>query len=298
MALRKVIHVELAVQGLAAEVAFSTGVLGLDEISRDGDRVHLGLDPGVGQLTLVEGGTGLRSFCVGADDEADLRALGRHLDAIGVPHAEVADPFPGVLSALELTLGGGRVVRVAAQPREPLYFTPGAGRRPARHGIGPADLDHVTLGVPDDAAMRAEVEALRAALGLKVSDVIEDPEGGWLACWTRVAAQHHDVGLLRCGDGDTLHHLAWRVDGADHLKAAADELARAGIELETGIGRHGVGGNLYSYFRTPGGNRYELSAEMPLVAGARETPLVRRADAFSAFSAWGIARPASFSAGS
>lgn len=298
MALRKVIHAELRVQDLAAEVAFSTRVLGLGELSRGADGVHLGLDPGTARLTLLPGGTGVRSFCLGTDDEADVQALGAHLDAVGVPHAEIADPFPGVSTALELTLAGGRVIRVAAQPREPLYFTPAAGDRPPRRGIGPADLDHVTLGVPDDAAMRAEVEALRAALDVKVSDVVEDPEGAWLACWTRVDAQHHDVGLLRCGTDDTLHHLAWRLDGADHLKAAADELARAQIELETGIGRHGVGGNLYAYFWTPGGNRYELSAEMPLVAGARETPIVRRADRFSAFSAWGIPRPASFSMGS
>ncbi len=298
MALRKVVHADLHVEDLDAEVDFSVRVLGLEELAREGKQVHLGLVPGRAQLTLTEGGTGLRSFCLGADTGGDLASLRRRLEADGVPCRELADPFPGTPLALELTLGAVRVVRVAPQPDEALYSTPVDGPRPPRRGVAPADLDHVTLGVRDDAAMRAEVAALRTALGMRVSDVIEGAGGDWLACWTRLGAQHHDVGLLRCGPQDTLHHLAWRLDGADHLKVAADELARAGVELETGIGRHGVGGNLYAYFRTPGGNRYELSAEMPLLPGDRETPLVRRADAFSAFSAWGIARPASFSAGS
>jgi catechol 2,3-dioxygenase len=135
-------------------------------------------------------------------------------------------------------------------------------------------------------------------LGFRISDIFLNADDEWQAAWTRVGELHHDIGLIRCQPGASLHHLAWTVDNIEHHKRAADTLAGAGHTLETGPGRHGVGGNLYSYFWTPGGNRYELSAEMPRILGDRSDPLVRNAGDFNAFSAWGAARPDSFTRGS
>jgi catechol 2,3-dioxygenase len=103
---------------------------------------------------------------------------------------------------------------------------------------------------------------------------------------------------MRCGAGQTLHHMAFELDGIGHLTAAADQLGAAGVPLEAGPGRHGVGGNLYAYFWAPGGNRYELSAEMPRVPGARDAPNVRLASSVNSFSAWGTPRPDTFTRGS
>ncbi|GAA3056230.1 hypothetical protein GCM10010464_21250 [Pseudonocardia yunnanensis] len=139
---------------------------------------------------------------------------------------------------------------------------------------------------------------LSEGLGFAISDFLVSADEEWQAAWTRVGTVHHDIGLIRCQPGASLHHLAWTVDDMEHQKRAADILASSAHAVETGPGRHGVGRNLYSYFWTPGGNRYELSAEMPRIIGERRDPVVHKAGEFNAFSAWGAPRPESFTRGS
>jgi catechol 2,3-dioxygenase len=93
----------------------------------------------------------------------------------------------------------------------------------------------------------------------------------------------------------TLHHYALRLESFDHLKQAADRLAAAGVKVETGPGRHSVGGNVYLFLWTPGGNRLEFSAEMPRV-GKGETKVWSELP--TAFSAWGATPPPTFAEGS
>ena len=70
MALQKLSHATLRVKNLDDSIEFHTKVLGLEEIARQDGRVYLtcGTD-GTYDVAVTEGGTGVISFAIAADDE-------------------------------------------------------------------------------------------------------------------------------------------------------------------------------------------------------------------------------------
>lgn len=300
MGLQNLIWAELAVEDLEQALEFNVEVLGLSVVAKDGDAVHLSCDLGDphAQLVVSPGGTGVRSFALGVDSEDELARFEARLAEIDVATERRSDARPEQPVSLALRLPTGQEVVLVPRPGRPLYRHQGFDLSSMRRGVGVADLDHITIAFSDDTQARATAHVLTEGLGFRVSDIFVNADDEWLAAWTRAGEVHHDVGLIRCQPGASLHHLAWTVDNMEHHKRAADTLASAGHPLETGPGRHGVGGNLYSYLWTPGGNRYELSAEMPRILGERTDPLVRKAGEFNSFSAWGAQRPESFTRGS
>lgn len=299
MAIRRLAYAELRVDDAEAALAFQRDTMGLRELARDGDRVFLGCGADAScDLIVMPGGTGVASFAFTVDGDEDLDRYAARLADAGVDSERRSEPAPGFGAALRFRLPSGHTMELVTAPDAEIYRHPAYARPAPPIGVAPADVDHITIGIETSDAIKATVALLREALDFKVSDVIELAPGDWLGAWTRSGEAHHDLGLMRCGPGETLHHLAWELDGLGHIAAAADALAAAGHPLETGPGRHGVGGNLYAYFWAPGGNRYELSAEMPRVTGGRDAPHVRLAREFNSFSAWGIARPDTFTRGS
>lgn len=299
MAIRRLAYAELRVDDVGASLAFERDAMGLREVGREGERTFLGCGgDGSCDLAVVPGGTGVASFAFSVDGEEDLERCAARLAAAGVASERRSDAVPGFAAGLRFALPSGHAMELVTAPGADVYRHPATARPAPPIGVAPGDLDHITIGIEGSTAIQATVALLRTALDFKVSDVIETAPGEWLGAWTRAGECHHDLGLMRCGPGETLHHLAWELDGLGHMAAAADALAACGRPLETGPGRHGVGGNLYSYFWAPGGNRYELSAEMPRVPGDRDEPHVRLASSFNSFSAWGIPRPETFTRGS
>lgn len=300
MGLQKLIWAELAVTDLDQAIEFNVDVLGLTEVAKDGGKVYLSCDVAEpqAQLVLSEGGTGVRSFALGVDSADELALFESRLAAVGVRAQRRGDAVPGHPASLAFRLPTGHEVVLVPRPGRPLYRHQGFDPSSRRRGVGPADIDHITIAFAGQAEARAVAHVLTEGLGFAVSDIFLNADDEWQAAWTRAGGVHHDIGLIRCQPGASLHHLAWTVDNMEHQKRAADTLASAGHLLEAGPGRHGVGGNLYSYLWTPGGNRYELSAEMPRILGERTDPVVRKAGEFNAFSAWGAPRPESFTRGS
>lgn len=300
MALQKLIWAELAVAHLDEALEFDVDVLGLYVVAREAGKLYLTCDieDSYAQLVLTDGGSGVKSFALGVDSEDELAQFEARLAAIDVTTQRRSDAAPGQPTCLAFTLPTGQEVVLVPRPGRPLYRHPGFDVSSRRRGIGPADIDHITIAFSDNDSGRAVAHVLSEGLGFRISDIFLDADDEWQAAWTRIGEVHHDIGLIRCQPGASLHHLAWTVDNMEHQKRAADTLASAGHALETGPGRHGVGGNLYSYFWTPGGNRYELSAEMPRIVGDRPDPIVSKAGEFNSFSAWGATRPESFTRGS
>jgi len=294
MSIQKVAHVEIRVQDLDASLEFHTEVLGLTELGRDNGTVYLGC--GVDEsydVALQEGGTGTARIALQVDEEALATYKGR-LQDMGVDADESTDRGPGQTKALRFTAPSGHVFELVTVPDRPVYLQPARPKHARVRGMSPIDLDHVTLRTQD---VKGLVEFLQQALDFKVSDVFEPGPGVWAAAWTRAGEYHHDVAVMMGGPQETLDHVAFTMDGLDHIKKAADLLAQAEVPLEAGPGRHGIGGNLFAYFWAPGGNRYELSAEMPRTV----TPSLPHNvwnDFPKAFSAWGQMPPESFQGGS
>jgi catechol 2,3-dioxygenase len=84
--------------------------------------------------------------------------------------------------------------------------------------------------------------------------------------------------------------------GVEHMKTLIDRIAQAGVGLELGPGRHFTGSSIFSYFWEPGGNRFELSAEVASVDPS--APTVYTDATVEDISAWGsLAVPPSFRRG-
>ena len=294
MAIQKVAHAEIRVEDLSNAIEFHTDVLGLSEVGRDNGTVYLGC--GVDEdydLALTEGGTGLAHVALQVESEEDLDHYEQRLSDAGVTGERRTDGEPGQTNGLRFTTPTGHSFELVTTAGCGQYLTPAAPKLPRLRGISPIDIDHVTLRVDD---VKGFCEFLGETLDVRVSDVFSPAPEVWVAAWTRVGEYHHDIAMLGGQPGETLDHIAWTMNGSDHLKQGADQLAQTGIGLEAGPGRHGIGGNLFAYFWAPGGNRYELSAEMPRTFTGHETGVW--SDFPKAFSVWGQAPPESFQKGS
>lgn len=296
MGILKVAHADLAVADVAETLVFHTELLGLTEIGNTDGTVFLGcgIDNNY-DLALVPGGTGVRHFALQVDSEDDLVYYGKRLAELGVATQMRGDAAPGQGKALRFQAPDGHSMELVLSADRPIYLHPSASEQTRYRGFAPLDADHITLRSND---VRGLIDFLVTALDFKVSDVVEPAPGTWAAAWARVGEYHHDVAVIGAQDAsESLDHFAWSMDSMEHVKRAADMLSRAGIPLETGPGRHGVGGNLYAYFWSPGGNRYELSAEMPRTVSPTAEPKFWN-DFPKAFSAWGALPPESFQRGS
>ncbi|MFG1280208.1 VOC family protein [Xanthobacter autotrophicus] len=301
MALQKLSHATLRTPDLERSVEFHKETLCLEEMERVGGKVYLscGID-GAFDVAMIQGGTGVESFAIAADDEQDLADIGRRVVAAGGAIRDMTDPEPGVAKALEFDLPPQKQkmqIVVLKDERRQHYFSPGARQANRKGGLSPQDLDHITLRVGPDAT--TTLNYLIDVIGFRASDIVEFPGGqSRLAAWLHVGDYHHDVAMFAGAPHETLDHLAWTIPNIEHMKMMLDQIANSDIETEAGPGRHGVGSNLYSYFRTPDGNRYELSGEMPRCVDRKAGPKVWRADQPGIFSAWGAPFPESFKTGS
>lgn len=172
----------------------------------------------------------------------------------------------------------------------------------ARAGHVPSPIDHVQLFTPDvrlfTPDMDGDLEFLRDAIGLHVSDVA-GPLDDLGVAFARCNTLHHDVAKRAMPpegpDHASLHHVARGFDDVAHTKAFLDTVRGRGTEFERRIGRHNAGNNLYAYIWEPGGNRFELCAEMAVV----KTDEPNHAEDYeTATTAWGPEAPEPFDVGS
>src|SRR5690606_30809203 len=139
------------------------------------------------------------------------------------------------------------------------YPHPAAPAVDRSRGIAPRDIDHITLRTTD---VEGLASFLAETLFFHLVDIRRSADGPWRGAWLHVSDQHHDLAILRGQPGETLDHLAWTVDGIEHMKRAADLLAHAGIPIEVGPGRPSIGGHLFTFSRPPGGSRSYISATL------------------------------------
>ncbi len=267
MGVLKLAHGVLKVNDLPQSLEFYREVVGLHEIGKQNGIVYLGCGADNNyDLALTEGGSGISHFALQVHQEDDLAYFEKKLTELGVRTNRVTDAEPGEKAALQFQSPSGHQIELVLAEDRPHYLHPVVGRKPSR-GIAPLDADHITLNAND---VKGLAGFLRDTLEFSVADVFEPVAGVWGAAWTHGSDFHHDIAIVGTPDNTTLHHYAFLVAGIDEMKRACDVLGQYGYKVEAGPGRHSVGGNLYTYFLDPSGNRIELSAEMPRADKSRE----------------------------
>lgn len=275
-------------------VAFYKDVMGLEEQDRESGKVSLSCGYNESRdLVLEEGGTGIDLTAISATRE-EIDQISSNLQEADVEITQRSGEHPNENSGIQFETPTGQTIRCVI-PDDNNYVKPGYGAK-LIDGHTPYGLDHVTLASPD---VKTDAEFLRDVLGFSISDIAGDVEEHWLGAWTRLSPHHHEIAFIENPPQNTLHHIAWDYASIEHMKIGIDRLARAGYELEVGIGRHAVGNNIFAYFIGAGGNRQEFTTGIPDVNEGHEPGVWEDVpEALSAWGAWRENMPESFMEGS
>lgn len=120
-------------------------------------------------------------------------------------------------------------------------------------GFGPRKLGHVVLWTP----RIDQMERFYAAIGLHVTD-----RTAIGMSFLRCNSDHHSLALVRHEEKTGFQHAAFDVATIDGVMREKGRLAAAGVECLWGVGRHGPGNNVFSYYRDPAGNIVEFYGEL------------------------------------
>ncbi len=125
----------------------------------------------------------------------------------------------------------------------------------------PFKLSHVVLN--SDMVGKQE-EYFCDVLGFQVSD--RTARMNFIRCST----DHHSIAFAHA-NGPSLNHTAFEVPTFDALMRGAGRMKQKGFEVGWGVGRHGPGNNVFTYFFEPNGLVVEYTAEVEQVDDTYKT---------------------------
>jgi catechol 2,3-dioxygenase len=185
-----------------------------------------------------------------APDRATVDALYAQAKAMGAKIIAA----PAQLPAIE---GGGYGFKLSTPEGHPLAISSDV----ATHGEAiddrtrPTKLTHVVL---NSAEVDKQTRFFLDVLGFKWSD------STMMMDFVRCCSDHHSIAFAR-GNGPTLNHMAYEMPSIDGLMSGAGRVRKSGYEIMWGVGRHGPGSNVFSYFVEPNGFVTEYTAEVEQV---------------------------------
>ncbi len=229
----------MRVPDLAASVEHLTAILGVHETRRDATSVALALPGQPACLELATGPASIESMTLATEPE-NLAEVANRAARHGV---ELLHRDP---QSLGLMAPHGVVVEleVAAAPT--------ANTEARQDGPVIDAIDHLSFTACDlDGAVRFFCDVL----GFRLSDRV-----GEARYWLRCNSNHHTVALFAGDDG--LQHYAFAARDVRELQRLGDALATRGQNFLWGIGRHGLGENVFSYHLDPAGAMLEVCSDM------------------------------------
>jgi catechol 2,3-dioxygenase-like lactoylglutathione lyase family enzyme len=126
----------------------------------------------------------------------------------------------------------------------------------------PTKISHVVL---NSARTDDQVPFFVDVLGFKLSDSSHMME------FLRCSADHHSIAIFR-NNGPSLNHVAYELPNIDGLMRGTGRLKANGFDTAWGIGRHGPGSNVFSYFIEPNGFVAEYTTELDQLDDATHVP--------------------------
>jgi len=251
--------IELGVKDLNQSAAFYGHVWGLEPIASENDAVHLRANGGEHHIvTLRERPkAGMLGVHFAANDKTAVNALHAKAKAFG---AEVlGDP-----ADLPRSAGGGYGFRFRTPEGQILNVSSDVAQHPnaVNDRSKPAKLSHVVLNSPK---VEDQTKFFIDLLGFKLSDSTD------MMNFIRCCADHHSIAMAR-GEGPSLNHMAYEVANIDGLMRGAGRLKASGFNVEWGVGRHGPGDNVFTYFVEPNGFVVEYTTEIEQIDEAVYRP--------------------------
>ena len=111
----------------------------------------------------------------------------------------------------------------------------------------PIRMGHIGFALPD---LKPAEKFYGDRLGFPISDRYSGGRGLFLRCTPE--ADHHNLFLIRSGDGGTaFHHVAFEVRDIHEVFGGGIYFDRKGWDTEVGPGRHPVSSAYFWYFKSP-----------------------------------------------
>lgn len=225
-------------------------VVGLRITEVDGDSVYLSSNERHHEVTYVKGdgqvvAMGLEAVSAEAVDEVHRRARADGLTVLDDrPFGKHYD------RAVRIVAPGGAIFEV----HTPIARNQGRFHNYNGNGARPRRIEHINAFAPDTQAFG---EFCEQTLGMKLSDITAVDGLRW---YRAQDGFHHTIAM---GPGESgLHHYAFDHHSMQDLMAIADNLTLKDRALVWGPGRHGAGGNVFTYYADPHGCLIENSIEL------------------------------------
>jgi catechol 2,3-dioxygenase len=251
--------VELAVPDLAQSAAFYGAVWGLEECARERDTIHMRANHDEHHvLTLRERPkAALLGVHFAAVDREAVTALHAKAKAFGANVGSEPTELPN-------SAGGGFGFSFRSLEGHVLNVSSDVARHPdtVNDRSKPIKLSHVVLNssrIADETCFFIDL------LGFKLSDSTDMME------FVRCSADHHSIALAR-SQGPSLNHMAYEMENVDGLMRGAGRMKQYGFNIEWGLGRHGPGDNVFTYFVEPNGFVAEYTTEIQQIDEADYEP--------------------------
>jgi catechol 2,3-dioxygenase len=251
--------IELGVRDLHQSAEFYGKVWALEEVASETDTVFFRATGGEHHvLTIRERPkAALLGVHFAAPDRAAVDALCAKAKGYGVD--VLGDPAP-----LPAGAGGGYGFRFKTPDGLPMSISSDL----VQHADAvldrsrPTKISHVVL---NSAYVDDQVPFFADVLGFKLSDSTHLME------FLRCSADHHSVAIFR-NNGPSLNHVAYELPNIDGLMRGTGRVKNRGFEIAWGIGRHGPGNNVFSYFIEPNGFVAEYTTELDQIDDATHVP--------------------------
>lgn len=262
-------HIEIRALDLDESVRYYEEQVGLRVVDRDDDKVYLRAwgDYYRYSLVLSRGEqSGMVSMAWRTSSPEALDEAAARVEAAGYPGAWL-EPGAHLGRSYVFTGPYGHTMQLFWEAER--YHGEGAFAskypdRPERRssrGLAPRHLDHVTIASPD---VEGFSNWYHDTLGFRQMAFAGFEIQGQSVTFFGVLTTNeksHDLGiLLDSSDAPgRIHHYAWWVETREDLVRAADLLIENGTPIEYGPGVHGIGEQVFLYFREPSGLRIEVN---------------------------------------
>lgn len=239
--------IAIGVTDLDAAERFYTSTWRLEAVARGADAVYLRGGGSFHHILSLHRSRepDVRNVTFSVASEADLDAIAARALAAGgrllAPKGEVIEP------------GGGVAVTVQDPQGRILRFVHGDQRlAPQPDSDAPSRITHVVFNSADVALAQRFFEE---GLGFRLSDRTK------IMAFMRCNSDHHSIALAD-SDANTLNHIAFVMPDLDAVMRGAGRMSDAGWPIEWGVGRHGPGNNVFSYFVGPDDFVIEYTADV------------------------------------
>jgi catechol 2,3-dioxygenase-like lactoylglutathione lyase family enzyme len=251
--------IELGVRDLHQSADFYAKVWALEEVSSEADSIYFRATGGEHHvLTICERKKpALLGVHFAAPDRFAVDALCGKARGYGVD----VEGQPGPLPA---SAGGGYGFRFKTPDGLPMSISCDIATHPdvVLDRSRPTKISHVVL---NSARVDEQVPFFADVLGFQLSDSTHMME------FLRCSADHHSIAIFR-NKGPSLNHVAYELPNIDGLMRGAGRLKQSGFDIAWGIGRHGPGSNVFSYFIEPNGFVAEYTTELDQIDDATHVP--------------------------